>query len=105
MVKTPADGPLNEAELQAYLSFLDNFTKTAGDTRRAFGEMIQDARIENERIDGWMSRGQRSKVAYLLSLIDDTEYDPRDPDDRKFLQELADQRDIDTKVRRKGTVS
>ena len=99
--KTPLDGPLNNEELNSYLEYLGRYTKQASEVGREFEEMLKDTKTENKRIEGWINNKKKSKIAYLLSLIDESHYDVSDSQDQVFLEELRKQKEID-KGRRRG---
>eukprot|EP00755_Sulcionema_specki_P013916 Sspe_Gene.55293::Locus_30420_Transcript_1_1_Confidence_1.000_Length_543::g.55293::m.55293 len=98
--RTPRDGKLTPAELQEYLTFLKKYTMQAQDSRRWLEEQVDQARKENRKLETWRARGDRPKAAYLLSLINENNYDMEDPRDARFVDEVRKQRQLDRQIRR-----
>eukprot|EP01064_Diplonema_japonicum_P028324 TRINITY_DN4320_c0_g1_i1.p1 TRINITY_DN4320_c0_g1~~TRINITY_DN4320_c0_g1_i1.p1 ORF type:complete len:108 (+),score=28.72 TRINITY_DN4320_c0_g1_i1:67-390(+) len=99
-MKTPLDGELSNAELCEYLAFVSSYTQTARDTSRAFEDLTKDSKAENKRLEEWIDTGKRSKVAYLLSMVDESNYVTTDPEDRHIVDDLRKQKRMELASRR-----
>ena len=87
-------------DVEGYLQGVTKQVERSADLREMLGDNLATSLQENARLDGWLSKGQRSKVPYLLSLVDEARYDPRVEGDAALLHRLATQRDVDSHLRR-----
>ena len=97
---TPLDKQLDTQERGEYLKFLGTYLGRARDTRLEMEDSLASSKAENKHLEGWLAEGQRSRVSYLLSLVDESNYVRSDPSDAVFLERLATLRAEDAKRRR-----